>query len=54
MLITPVTLVYPFHSWQIKLYPRPRARKGACARHVDDLHSCTFAFRSAASMIIFN
>jgi hypothetical protein len=29
MLITPVTLVYPFHSWQIKLYPRPRARKGA-------------------------
>ena len=29
MLITPVTLVYPFHSWQIKLYPRPHARKGA-------------------------
>ena len=29
MLITPVTLVYPFHSWQIKLYPRPNARKGA-------------------------
>jgi hypothetical protein len=29
MLITPVTLVHPFHSWQIKLYPRPHARKGA-------------------------
>jgi hypothetical protein len=29
MLITPVTLVYPFYSWQIKLHPRPHARKGA-------------------------
>jgi hypothetical protein len=29
MLITLVTLVYRFHRWQIKLYPRPHARKGA-------------------------
>jgi hypothetical protein len=38
MLITPVTLVYPFHSWQIKLYPRPHARKGAMSESGQSRH----------------